>query len=234
TKSIDSLFYSPISVHFWYLYAIVGIYLLIPAMSRIYFNSNYPERILIVAFWFIGVCVLPMLNSTGLNAIPPSLYGLNSISGYVGYIFIGRLIFDLKPMTGVAVAAIWITFVISTYLTWFLTVTYTNMSGKFNGMFYSYLSPFVVVSAVCLFYSILQIRVNSIYLTRFLTCFSSCALGIYCLQSMMINEVAYKLDIRATHHPAALWVPLVVIVTFLLCLAICLILLRVPFIKRMV
>lgn len=233
-RTIMSLLSSPISVHFWYLYAIIGIYLLIPILCRIYFNSTFQERILLVTVWFIGVSILPMLNSTGITTISPSLYGLNSISGYIGYIFIGKVLFDYNSKSSIPMVIGCVGFILSTYLTWLLTVNYTAMSGKFNGMFYSYLSPFVVISATCLFFIILNFKIESKLFIKILKSFSTCALGIYCLQSMMINEVAYKFNIRATHNPGELWIPAVVIVTFLLCFASCFIISKIPYLKKIV
>lgn len=233
-RTIASLFNSPISVHLWYLYAIIGLYLLVPFLSMIYFKSTLSERVLFLAIWFIGSSLLPTLNNTGVSGISASLFGLNSLAGYIGYIFAGKLIHDLPYKKLYSEIIGLVIFITCSYLTFYLTKTYSYSSGKFNGVFYSYLSSLVVLSAFSLFYVTININIKSSFIASCLSAFSSCALGIYCLQSMMIKEVAYKLNVRATHDPAIIWIPIAVGVTFVSCFVICYIASRIKVIRQIV
>ncbi|HHR6142253.1 TPA: acyltransferase [Providencia alcalifaciens] len=232
-KNIIDMLYAPISVHLWYLYALIGLYLIVPLLSKLYYSCNSSEKLLVIAIWLITSSIIPTLNySTSIN-INLNLYGLNLIPGYIGYFFLGKYIFDVELNKRKIYISLIIYFLSST-ITVLLTEKYTLESNKPISIFYSYLSPFVVISASSLFLFLNNIKIKSKYLSITLGVISSCSLGIYCLQSMMINEFFYKFRINGSTDPAWFNIPFTSISVFLLCLLICYPMSKIKFFNRIV
>lgn len=232
-RSMTSMLSSPISVHLWYLYALVGLYLLVPLLSKLYLSSNNHEKILFILIWFVTSSLLPTLNYTTSISVNINLYGLNLIPGYIGFFFLGRYLYDLNVNKSFIFVS-FIVYIITSGLTSFLTKEYSLTAGKPITTFYSYLSPIVVISSASIFISLNNIRISSRLLGRVLGYFSSCALGVYCLQSLMINEFFYKTRINGSVEPVWLNIPLTSLSVFLLCIAVCYPLSKIKFLKRIV
>lgn len=81
----------PVHGVFWFIYAICGLYLLAPFISKWLIQSSEKQILLFLSLWMITLC-LPLLNY-----IMPNFYELNgsyynmfnSFGGFVGYMVLG-------------------------------------------------------------------------------------------------------------------------------------------------
>jgi surface polysaccharide O-acyltransferase-like enzyme len=92
----------PVQYHLWYLYALIGIYLFIPFMRMIYFQSSEKERIAYLSIWFVVVSWPTVKICLGAEAIGsqvgPSIesYYATSFAGLGGFAFLGAFLVDIN------------------------------------------------------------------------------------------------------------------------------------------
>ena len=223
----------PASAHLWYLYATLGLYLFIPFLSKIYRNSNRSERLLFLLIWFISSSILPTCNALFGMQINPGLFQATSITGYIGLIFIGAWIRD-NPLTkrkSLAVALL-CSYVICSYLTMTLTKDLSTATGKPSQIFYNYLSPFVIIAAVTLFYFFLTLPLEGPFIRKVGEIFSSFALGVYCIHTIFIGVMAKEFHIGGDVTPVEYYTVLTVMYVFVLSCITSFVFSKIPVIKR--
>ncbi len=75
--------------HLWYLYLIIGIYLLIPAFKKITPNSDTKELSILILVYVIFVSIVPIVNK--LSGITTAFY-ITTSSVFPAYLFTGYMI----------------------------------------------------------------------------------------------------------------------------------------------
>lgn len=223
----------PASTHLWFLYAMLGMYLVCPFISKIYVNSENSERLVFMAFWFFTSSLLPTINSYFGMTINSGLFQLTSIYGYIGFFFVGAWIKDnqrdINNLSKVALISI---YVLGSLCTMMLTETSSINSGKPSTLFYSYLSPFVVMSSVAAFYLFVTFNALSKPMEWVGELFSRFSLGVYCVHTVFIGVIAKEFHIGGDVSPAIVWIPITVALTFLLSCATSLLCSKIPYLKH--
>lgn len=202
-----SLLSGPTMFHLWYLYAIVGIYLLIPILSS--FRNSYGDGGILTLFgiWFVFGCITPLLSDIyQLNSAFISNFNLNQISGVAGYAITGVAIHSfmrLRPQVLLCSLLV----LICNALTAYFTFLRSHESGNIYQAFYSYTSPLVAIAAICMTLACLRIDFSKIPvpLSRLISLVSSVSLGVYCVHMFMFtsldmlysNYIGSKADVMA-------------------------------------
>jgi len=144
-----NFFLTPVYFHLWFLYALLGQYLLLPILRVLVANAPRSLLYYFVLLWFVGAGILPMLQKTsGLQV----LIDLGMASGYVGFLLLGHLLGTerLSPpriLFALALA------VASLSVTVFATAYYTiQNNGQLETYFYDYLSPNLILLSAALFF----------------------------------------------------------------------------------
>jgi len=133
------------SYHLWYVYMLIGIYLVIPLISKWIVNSSGKEIFYYIIVW---ICVL-LLNLPAINSFVPNI-DFSYFSGYLGYPVLGYLLahkIGSKRAQPIGIAL----FVVGTTATMLGTYVSSHYDGTFNGYFYIYLSPNVIVASAGVF-----------------------------------------------------------------------------------
>lgn len=113
--------------HFWYIYMILGMYLLTPWLRKVLAHAE-KETIYVIVLWFLSNILNPYLKYFNLRDIPFSNF---PISGFIGYYLLGYYFKKyrdrLKKVPFIYIAAVYVTgFLISV-----LTVKYIlSTTGK--------------------------------------------------------------------------------------------------------
>jgi surface polysaccharide O-acyltransferase-like enzyme len=144
---LRELFEGPIYIHFWFLYVLLGLYLVTPILRPYARQADRAQLSYFLLLWFATVSLLPALNRfTGLQ----SAVGLVLTTGFVGYPVLGLALRDVR-LSGRA----WILAVASlialTFVTAYGSYRLTLPSGPFDEFFYSNLSPNVIGMSLCSF-----------------------------------------------------------------------------------
>ncbi len=227
------LFNCPASAHLWFLYAMFGLYLFTPFISKIYNNSSAKERLIFIGIWFVTSSIIPVLNSTFGMTISTGLFQLTTIYGYIGFFFIGAWIKDnqSKRDAFAAVASLFLYMLLS-LLTMYLTKQFSYNAGKPNGTFYSYLSPFVIIGAIALFYFFISIKIDNIIVVKISNVFSSFALGVYCIHTLFIWPLAKEFHIGGDVNPTEYYILITTLIVFSTSCIFSYFGSKIPFVKR--
>ena len=138
------LFYGA-SYQFWFIYLIVGLYLLTPILRVIIANGSRKIVQYLLVLWFVGVAVVPLLQSA-------SGYTLNSnvfvIGGWIGYFILGTYLQDVKVRNAILYSLVLLGFVGTLFGVW---VMQYPLGGLTQPDFFDYLAANVIVGSVALF-----------------------------------------------------------------------------------
>ena len=221
--------------HTWFLYMLIGLYILIPLLRSIVSNKRTEEYFLVL--WLIFGIVLPSLN------IFPSVYFIaDSIVdklyfylplGYSGYFVLGHYLHNfynhsLKCYWPLVASIL----VLSIMIMWITTIL-SLKQGCFDGWAYEYLNPLVASISIFVFLSVRYLCTNK-YISRIKVCINNMAklsLGIYLLHvPVMILFRHWGFDYALCNSIVA--IPLVSIFIYLISFVIIYIISKVPYLKN--
>jgi surface polysaccharide O-acyltransferase-like enzyme len=221
SASLFSVVKGPAYFHLWYLYALVGIYLFIPFMSKIYRHSTEAEKITYLALWFVVACIIPLVSYFyPAGGDLATVYGLSSFVGLSGFVFLGAYVFDrIKTQAKPSLVADAAGFITRAACTALATYWLSLRDGTPNQLFFSYLSPFVVAGAVFGFRLFISLGSRLSRYAKILNVLAGCTLGVYCLHIFIMNRLSIIYGPFIEGH-SMLWViPALVFAVFSITLA---------------
>ena len=210
--------------HFWFLYALVGLYLFIPIISWFIETDLQKRTLYFLIAWIITASVIPFFNTVTryttnyeLNiAIDLSMFG-----GFSGYLIAGLLIGKFKPSKPQL-----ITIASSCAIGIILTIAGTSLGtyrlGRLAEYFYEYTAPNVVLAAFAAFIILKKIGMAIRQNTKLSYIFERmgyASLGIYLVHPMILNALndgVLSSGLARTIQTSAFTIPLVAIVSFFL------------------
>jgi surface polysaccharide O-acyltransferase-like enzyme len=131
--------------HFWYLYLLLGLYLLTPIMRVIvaHADRNLIKYLLVV--WFLGAAVLPVFTLVTTLHIDSNVFIL---AGYIGYFFLGIYLMAVTMRRSTAAILFAIAIALTSIGTYLIAWT---IGGGTMFFFQEYLSPTMILAAVSMF-----------------------------------------------------------------------------------
>ena len=200
--------------HLWYVYMLIGLYLVIPILSKWIRNCTEKEIGYFLSVWFISTMILSKFES--LRNITPIYY-----TGYIGYLVLGYYlstksfsdIFNVKKVSSSL-------FFLGVVITIAGTYLFSAKQGFFSHSFYDYLTPNVLLASSGLFLLFRHKKEgkNNI-LNKVISVIDKYSYGIFLTHILTLSSLSL-LGISATFISPILAIP---IRTFL-CLAISLLL----------
>jgi len=220
-KFVSKMLLTGSSFHFWYVYMIFGLYLMVPILSRWLqvVETKYIEYYLIV--WFFAQ-VLQYSSRYYINAIDLSIF-----NNYIGYFILGYYlyyreqskIFELKY----CIYYMFLGFGITFFGTWSKTV----VSGSFSDEFYLYCSPNIIIfsTGMLIFFKKYRIFHNCHKLVKSI---SDRSYGIYLIHILILILLGnFNIDYNFIHP--VLGIPLVTIVCLTISFVLVLLISKLPF-----
>lgn len=189
-KSIKTLIKSALTGHYhmWFLFAIIGIYLLIPILRKLSADENLLKYAIILTFILVfGVNIVKSFKLTNFFGV----YIENSLKlnfGYITYFLTGYYISktDISKKT---TKVLYILGVLSIFFTIYTTKIVSINQNQAISTFYSYLMPnvfFVAVFIFLLFKSLFNNKKSDIIFNISKLCF-----GVYLIHPFVLS-VIYK------------------------------------------
>jgi surface polysaccharide O-acyltransferase-like enzyme len=224
--------------HLWFIYWLMGIYLIMPLIRLLVAGSTRNDLIYFVGLWFVIGGVLPFVLD--ISNIKIGIIALPQATGYLGYTLLGYLLRDfITSRKGVV-----ITFLIYTSTTAIVAVgTYlvTLQAGKLDQSMSRYLTPVVMIQSVSAFIILRTIgeRLSNAPLRarNLLRIISDASFGMYLIHPIWRDMLADGM-LGFTLHGASTNPLLAVLETtllvLLLSLASTLLMQRIPLIKLIV
>jgi len=208
--------------HMWYLFMIIGLYLVTPLINKIYLKINIKQfnkgGFLLLLFGLILIIWNNYLGSDG----PFILWFIP----YLGYFVLGYSLPKTKPINKDFLIFIFIfSCTLISILSYFTIVKFNN-----NSYFYHRLSPFVIISSLSLYMWFNQVSINR----NILSDFSRYTLGVYLIHAGVLdflNLIVFKNGVTGIAI-IDIWVKfsIVLIVSFILVYTIS----KIPILKRII
>ncbi|EEZ5201784.1 TPA: acyltransferase [Escherichia coli] len=218
----------PAYFHLWFLYAIIGVYLMVPLLRLIAKNSQV--TLYSLAMWLVWFSILPFIQSLGyLNGRLFFIFKLDVIPSWSGFALLGFFIHqnntNIKSIYGIGLL---ITGLLSTIL---LTYVASN-DGTPMETFQSYLMPNIIVMASGVYILCLKIKSPPIILCRI----AKYGFGIY-LCHMLVMPLVWRISLFSNEfliaHGAALAI-ISSLITFSASLLIVYVISKIEIIKRVI
>lgn len=214
--------------HMWYLYLLIGLYLLLPCFRKITANSTNKEIIYLLCVGVAFLSFLPILNIWGVQTD----YRFSIATIYPFYLFLGyalhNRIISMRKYQSYGLLILSIAG---------LVVTTCWGSVEVKDYFASYNSILIIIMAASVFSIFSQVtRVNQVdsrkYCHKLLMSFDKCSFGIYLIHMIFIKIVIRVFRLNLFLYPWAF--PLVIIGVALVSWGIVLVLHQIPGLKKVI
>jgi surface polysaccharide O-acyltransferase-like enzyme len=134
------------SYHLWYVYMLIGLYLIIPILSKFVRNATEKEILYFLLVWL----VVMMIDQPYLSRFKPQL-DLRYFEGFIGYLVLGHYLafkdFTFKYLKG----AMWVLFFATLGLTTLATYLLFNYYNGISTLMYEPLSPPILIISISIF-----------------------------------------------------------------------------------
>ena len=212
------------TTHMWYLYMLIGLYLLMPFFSAWVEKRDSTMTNTYLLLWLCSL-TLPYMK----QLIAPNLFGecawnefgtFYYFAGFAGYLLLGHILARRHHMPLRRIIAMGVMLYISGYI---ITYTgYASMAVQYSyeeapellELFWQFCSPNVVLMALGIFLVVQRINITSPRLQSLLAATTRCSFGTYLMHYIFIGPVIIMLT------PLGLPTPICVIFTVLLVFAI--------------
>lgn len=190
TKMYAVFLYQPVSPTLWFMYPLIGLYILSPVLRTLVKNASTKILTYLVAIWLVTNSLMPTLSnllpkdiSHALDFNPAANFYL--IGGFVGYFILGYLITRID----VTKINVWLLLVVL-ILSGFAGNNFANRFPKSMDMWNQYYvtSIFILLMSVAA-YILLQKwgqHVTSKKVTKVFSFFSPLVFGIYLIHNILI------------------------------------------------
>lgn len=235
-RNFARILYQPAYYHLWYFYALIGLYLFIPILRILASNAEKKFLFYFVGIWFVAASFFPMVES--INDLNFE-WDFRFIGGFVGYLVLGTLIGQWQfGKKGILIA--WIVLLLSLSFTIIATGWASGGASEFDGQFYKYLSPNIILAAGSSFLLIRMLFSKiqwSDRLEMVLSELGLASLGFYLIHPIVLFYLQKGLlgrSVSADISPALLSIPATVLAAYLISLALVLAMRKIPVIRAIV
>lgn len=212
------------SLHLWYIYMLIGIYMIFPIIQKWIVNSSNKEILYYLAIWVL----VAVLNFPFINTIKPNI-DVRYFSGYLGYTIVGyflaqRITYNKKLLPLLLTLVGILATIVGSY---FLTLS----KGKFQEDLYLYLSPTVAITSIGVFLLFKNITITNNLLQKIIHLISKYSFGIY-LSHILIMFYLSESGINWTYIHPLIGIPITTVTTLLIALAITFAINKIPYGKH--
>jgi len=222
---------------FWFIYLIVGLYLITPILRAVIASGNLRITQYLILLWFVAVAVVPLIQLV-------SGYTLNSgvfvIGGWVGYFVLGAYLQRVKLHSAILYGLLIIGFAWTIFGIWLMNYPLSLLQqGNF---FFSYLTANVIIGSAALFLILLKFRPdwpgNSHAITsRIAKAISKNTLPIFLFHVIILESFErgfFGFTLSVTTLNPLMEVPLITVLTLFITLALVLLMKKVPVLKKLI
>ena len=223
-------------IHFWFLYMLIGLYLVTPLLRVFVAHADWKLLRYALVLWLVGSSVVPLIGIFANYDLNNNLF---IFTGYVGYFLLGIYLLKVQFRKSTVIALFLLGFIWTAVGTYLITAT---IGGKQQYFFYDNLSAGVILASVSLFLLLGSIQYGKVQkrlprLSSLLHFISINSLGIYLFHFMVLETLQRGyLGIQislATVNPIV-EIPLITMVTLFICLIVLYPLNKIPLINKVI
>lgn len=222
-----------ISVHFWFIYMLLGLTLISPLIKLMLKNATQKDLTYFLVLWFYASVISRVLEKMFNITFNMELF---FVTDYVGYYILGYylLTYELPLLLRKLLYIGLVAGLLATYALTFVTTI--RAEGAFQSFWYGYHSPNVVLVSIALFVLFKHSNfINTKELTGISKLLNTTSFGIYLVHMMVLKSIADffpQFWLNNTH--AAFAIPYRVLVTVAISALIVLVMRKVPVLKNLV
>jgi surface polysaccharide O-acyltransferase-like enzyme len=225
---------------FWYLYMLMGLYLLTPFLRLMVAQASEKIFKYFLVIWFVGSAIVPIVASFSPYHLDPNVF---IIPGYVGYFVLGAYLVNVKVRRIYLVSLTALGIALTAILTYFVAM---NIGGGTTYFFQEYLSPTMILAAIPFFLLLNNSQAARVEeqtthhpgIRKILKVISENTLPIFLFHMMVIyalqNGLFFGFTLNGNTLNSIVGIPLMAGLTLLICLAVIVPLKRVPIVRRLI
>lgn len=215
--------------HLWYVYMLIGLYLIIPIISKFVRNASEKELLYFLAIWLITI----ILSEPYFNRLNGTIE-LRYFSGYIGYLVLGYYLANKQFKAHGLIAFATFLFICFTMVitlgTYYLMVTTKELST----VFYEPLGLCALILSASAFFIAKNIVVRlSFRITIIFENVSKYTLGIYFIHALILNVLAVNNITYAIFNPW-LSIPVIALLCFVISWMLIYVMSKLPVLKYLV
>jgi surface polysaccharide O-acyltransferase-like enzyme len=222
-----------ISVPYWFMYMILGLYLTAPIIKIFIKNAKRRDIEYFLILWLYASVIVKFMKFYFGFSLNLELY---AVTNYIGYFVLGYYLatFEFNKLWRTAGYVAGLAGFTATFLfTWYSTAMNDGILQEF---WYEYHSPNVLMSAVGTFLFFKYItRAEKERLPRGLNQINEASFGVYLTHILVMTILSNELftPVKESFHPA-ISIPVNVILTVLISTIIVVIIRRIPILKNLI
>jgi surface polysaccharide O-acyltransferase-like enzyme len=236
----QSIWYSLFSgayYQFWFIYLIVGLYLIAPILRVVIAYGEHKIVRYLILLWFVGVAIVPLIQFA-------SGYTLNSgvflLGGFIGYFVLGIYLLKIQLGTGILYGLLIASVAFTIFGIWLMTYPLSSLSQ--SSYFFGYLTVNVIVGSIALFLILLKFRpdwpgTNHIWFSRVVHAISKNTLPIFLFHVIILESFErgfFGFTLAYTTLNPIIEIPLIAVLTLFITLGLVLLMRKVPVLKKLI
>jgi len=226
--------------HMWFLYMIVGLYMIVPFLKKITADKKLTEYFLLLAFVFAlvvpGLSTIPALAEPLKTAVGEQRMNFYFVMGYSFY-FVGGFYLHHYTLSPAKKYGVYLLGGTSLLFTFFMSNYISIRAGRRIDLWYGNLLPQTAMTTLAIFIflrdNVSKIQFREKTVEHILTA-SKYSFGIYLVHALFLYVcTAYKIDrVLTPNVHAIITIPLYAVIVFACCYATSAILNRIPILNR--
>lgn len=206
------IFDTPTKLHLWYLYAYLGIMIMLPFLQSMFRNLEKKYEILFVVIWFVFIVAYRVLDRLNMDiGYPLPIIGSTY---YVGYFVLGHLI--CKYLKEMKIKRVWL-YVLQygSLLTTVLMMCYGSFSrNRHYDWYWQYRALFIALQSIAMFILIASAtpKKRTVFGRDFIAYIARLSFMIYLIHPFFLDIIKTELDYKKWSAYVA--IPLFALMTF--------------------
>lgn len=219
-----------VSIHLWFVYMILLLYLFIPVISKILKTATRKSIVIFLVLWLI-LNHLQLFGVISIDGFPLLFKRLYGYLLYTGYLVLGYFLQTLHSkyyLSRIFALLLYLsTVVIASLLTYYLS----SQSGKqtLTAMGTFTLNTFLQVIAI--YFLVKDVEFKNKYIVSFIQTISNYSFGIYLVHIMVIS-LFFRVGIFWTMAHPLISVPIVVMLTLITSFIVIFLFRKIPFMAK--
>ncbi len=224
--------------HFWFLYLIIGLYLVTPILRAMICNGKWNVLRYLILLWFLAVAVVPIIQLAGIYTFYNLVF---LIIGWIGYFALGiylqrvhvRFIFLYGLL---ALSCVWTIFGV-----WLMNYPLAYMDK--NSFFFDYLTANVILGSIAFFMLLIKIRPpdwpgkTHATLSRVIKVIGQNTLPIFLLHVIILESLQrgfFGFTLSAVTLNPIIEIPLITVITLFITVGLILLMRKVPILRKLI
>jgi surface polysaccharide O-acyltransferase-like enzyme len=222
---------------FWYIYVLIGLYLLTPILRVFTANADQTTIKYFIALWLAGASIIPFFGLFTTYTISSNVFVL---TGFIGYFILGPYLLTVQVRRQTVFAFMILAIALTAIGTYVLAAT---VGGPEMYFFQQYFSPTVILGSTMLFLLLLSAKPQPTEkdkpakVNRLIKAISENTLAIFFVHVMILESIqngyfGFALN-RDTLNPI-IEAPLMTVIVLFSSLAVALLLKKIPYLNRLI